>query len=162
MDSSPPGSSVHGILQARILEWVAISFSRGSSQPRDHTLAFRMAGGFFITEPPGKPPLSWFCHSSYTYPFIHRSEINTHIYFSSLFSTRNICPTGLGKGRRSILWLHQEENAFQHMFSIGALINLSLPCVSSCQAFNHPHINRTDMQQNDSSLKTEFKYRLIW
>ena len=37
MDSSPPGSSVHGILQARILEWVAISFSRESSQPRDQT-----------------------------------------------------------------------------------------------------------------------------
>ena len=35
MDCSPPGSSVHGILQARILEWVAISFSRGSSQPTD-------------------------------------------------------------------------------------------------------------------------------
>ena len=35
MGFSPPGSSVHGILQARILEWVAISFSRGSSQPRD-------------------------------------------------------------------------------------------------------------------------------
>ena len=35
MDCSPPGSSVHGILQARILEWVAISFSRGSSQPKD-------------------------------------------------------------------------------------------------------------------------------
>ena len=35
MDYSPPGSSVHGILQARILEWVAISISRGSSQPRD-------------------------------------------------------------------------------------------------------------------------------
>ena len=35
MDCSPPGSSVHGFLQARILEWVAISFSRGSSQPRD-------------------------------------------------------------------------------------------------------------------------------
>ena len=35
MDCSPPGSSVHGILQARILEWVAISFSRGLSQPRD-------------------------------------------------------------------------------------------------------------------------------
>ena len=37
MDCSPAGSSVHGILQARILEWVAISFSRGSSQPRDRT-----------------------------------------------------------------------------------------------------------------------------
>ena len=33
----PPGSSVHGILQARILEWVAISYSRGSSRPRDQT-----------------------------------------------------------------------------------------------------------------------------
>ena len=37
MDSSLPGSAVHGIFQARILEWAAISFSRGSSQPRDWT-----------------------------------------------------------------------------------------------------------------------------
>ena len=37
MDCNPPGSSVHGLLQARTLEWVAISFSRGSSQPRDWT-----------------------------------------------------------------------------------------------------------------------------
>ena len=37
MDCSPPGYSVHGIFQARILEWVAISFSRGSSRPRDQT-----------------------------------------------------------------------------------------------------------------------------
>ena len=37
MDSSLPGSAVHGIFQARILEWAAISFSRGSSQPRDQT-----------------------------------------------------------------------------------------------------------------------------
>ena len=36
-DCSPPGSSIHGILQARILSWVAIPFSRGSSWPRDHT-----------------------------------------------------------------------------------------------------------------------------
>ena len=37
MDRSLPGSSVHGILQARILEWGAVPFSRGSSQPRDRT-----------------------------------------------------------------------------------------------------------------------------
>ena len=37
MDCTLPGSSAHGILQARVLEWVAISFSRGSSQPRDRT-----------------------------------------------------------------------------------------------------------------------------
>ena len=40
MDCSPPGSSVHGILQARILEWAAIFCSRGSSRPRDQTHIF--------------------------------------------------------------------------------------------------------------------------
>ena len=40
MDHIPPGSSVYGILQVRILEWVAISFSRGSSRPRDRTHVF--------------------------------------------------------------------------------------------------------------------------
>ena len=39
-DRSPPGSSTHGIFQEKMLEWVAISFSRGSSQPRDLTLIF--------------------------------------------------------------------------------------------------------------------------
>ena len=48
MDCSPPGSPVHGILQARILEWVAISFSRGSYRPRDQTQVSCTAGGFFI------------------------------------------------------------------------------------------------------------------
>ena len=47
MDCSPPGSSVHGILQARILEWVAISFSRESSQPRNQTQVSCIAGRFF-------------------------------------------------------------------------------------------------------------------
>ena len=47
MDCSPPGSSVHGIFQARGLEWVAISFSRGSSQPRDRTCVSRTAGRRF-------------------------------------------------------------------------------------------------------------------
>ena len=49
MDCSLPGSSVRGILQAKILEWVAISFSRGSSQPRDRTWVSRAAGRFFTT-----------------------------------------------------------------------------------------------------------------
>ena len=47
MDCSPPGSSVHEIFQARILEWVAISFSRESSQPRDQSRVFCTAGRFF-------------------------------------------------------------------------------------------------------------------
>ena len=44
---SPPGSTVHGILQARILEWLAIPFSRDSSQPRYPTWVSRIAGRFF-------------------------------------------------------------------------------------------------------------------
>ena len=62
MDCSLPGSSVHGILQARILEWVSMSSSRGSSRPRDQRdqtaslTSPALAGGFFTTSvPPGKP-----------------------------------------------------------------------------------------------------------
>ena len=47
MDCSLPGSSIHEIFQARILEWVTISFSRRSSQPRDWTQVFRMVGRHF-------------------------------------------------------------------------------------------------------------------
>ena len=47
MDYSPTGSSIHGILQARILEWVAIPFSRGSSQSRDRSQVSCIAGQIF-------------------------------------------------------------------------------------------------------------------
>ena len=47
IDDSPPGSPVPGILQARILEWVAILSSRASSLPRDGTQVSRIAGRFF-------------------------------------------------------------------------------------------------------------------
>ena len=68
MDCSLPGSSVHGILQARILEWVAMLFSTGSSQPRDQTQVSCIAGRFFIVwatrEAPRRPLVitySFFC-----------------------------------------------------------------------------------------------------
>ena len=51
MDCSPPGSSVYGVLQARILQWVAIPFCKRSSQPSNQTQVSRIAGGFF--EPSG-------------------------------------------------------------------------------------------------------------
>ena len=54
MHCSPSSSAVHGIFQAIILQWVAISFSRGSSWLRDWTHVSCLAGGFFSTEPPGK------------------------------------------------------------------------------------------------------------
>ena len=61
MDCSPPGSSLHGILQARVLEWVAISFSRGSSRLRDRTRISCAAGRRFnlwVTSLTQLPPLT--------------------------------------------------------------------------------------------------------
>ena len=83
MDCSPPGSSVHGIFQPRILEWVAISFSRSFSWPRDQTWVSRIAGRFFpvlathstlymVTSPLASPhPVSWLLPYSTVLP--HRS-----------------------------------------------------------------------------------------
>ena len=69
MDHSPPGSSVHGILQARILVWVAMTSSRVSSRPRDETrisYVSCMAGRFFTAELLGKLEyylaIKKFCH----------------------------------------------------------------------------------------------------
>ena len=56
MDCNPPGSSVRGILQAIILELVAIPFSRGSSQPRDRIWVSCIVGRFFTDFPPRKKP----------------------------------------------------------------------------------------------------------
>ena len=59
-DCSPPGSFVYETLQARILEWVAMTYSRGSSQPRDKICISCVSSikvRFFTTEPPSKPTL---------------------------------------------------------------------------------------------------------
>ena len=71
MDYSLPGSSVRGILQARILEWVAISYSRGSSRPKDRTQVSCVAGRFFTVwatreAPPPPPKKQW--------PFVFDSD----------------------------------------------------------------------------------------
>ena len=55
----PVDYTVHGILQAKILEWVAFPFSRGSSQPRDQTQVSRVAGDSLPAEPQGKAQEYW-------------------------------------------------------------------------------------------------------
>ena len=69
MDCSLPGSSIHGIFQARVLAWVAISFSRGSSRPRDWTQVSRVScrQTLYHSDPPGKRDCQIFkprCNSS--------------------------------------------------------------------------------------------------
>ena len=70
---SLPGFSIHGILQARILQWVAISFSRGSSPPRDQIHFSCTAGIFFTTEPPRKSNIAVMDVKSVLPPFSRRS-----------------------------------------------------------------------------------------
>ena len=60
MDCRPPGSSVYGILQARILEWVAIPFSRGSSQPRDRTQVSALQAESLLPSEPQEKPSAYF------------------------------------------------------------------------------------------------------
>ena len=94
MDCSPPGSSVCGILQARILEWVAISSSRGSSWPKDRTQVSFVsctAGGFFTTESLDKPLLASTLGQKDTHCYILSCRCENSLTLpSSLFSTR--CP----------------------------------------------------------------------
>ena len=75
VDCSPPGSSVHGISQARILERVAISFSQGSFQPRDWIHISCIASGFFTTEPPGESLFHSGC-----------INLHSHQWFTSILS----------------------------------------------------------------------------
>ena len=86
MHCSPPGSSVHGILQARILEWVAMPSSRGSSWPRDRScISFdsSIADRFLNPEPLGKP----------------RICVHTHIFW---------CPKALPRPRNTIMLVSRE------------------------------------------------------
>ena len=73
MDCSPPGSSAHGILQARILAWVAMPSSRGSSQPRDQTCISYVSsiGRWVLYHNLGRPAISTFAFSRVSYSWDH-------------------------------------------------------------------------------------------
>ena len=104
MDYSPPGSSVHGISQARILEWVAIFFSRGSSQPRDQNWISCIAGRFFTIwatrEAPGD---------------------RTQLKITWYSRVKCPCPPGLSNN----LYVPQKANAATDM----ALVQITEACV---------------------------------
>ena len=70
MDCSPPGPSAHGILQARMLEWVAVPSSRGSSQPSIKPTSPALDGGLLTTEPPGKPIIRGLTWNKYCFLFL--------------------------------------------------------------------------------------------
>ena len=100
---SPPGPSVHGILQARILEWVAMPSSRGSSQPRDRThisCVSCVVIRFFSAEPGGKPTtyhISFYSLFSFLPELLLKSSLLASIIltFSNLFFLTSFLPNAL-------------------------------------------------------------------
>ena len=103
MDCSLPGSSVHGSLQARILEWVVIPFSRGSSQPRDWTWVFCITGRFFTLLNTGEAPTAynnlqwniiykstetlteyWYWHNTANHLYFKLKKVKKSLVFRSL------------------------------------------------------------------------------
>ena len=103
MDCSLPGSSVHRLLQVRILEWVAMPSSRGSSQLKDQTMCttcnLHWQAGSLPLAPPGKPMLKWV---SYPAPSHHemRCPIKARrwysYYFLWVYFSNNVCSMEVG------------------------------------------------------------------
>ena len=88
MDCSLPGYSVHGILQARILEWVAISFSGGSSWWRNWTQVSCIAGGFFINWATRE---AWSSSDIEVYLLISKHGLTSHCIINTVLLTVEIC-----------------------------------------------------------------------
>ena len=95
-DCSLPGSSIHGIFKARVLVWVAISFSRGSSWPRDWTWVSRFAGRHFTIWTTREAPgfvnvvyhIDWFADIEPSLPLWNKSKlIMVYDLFNVLFSS---------------------------------------------------------------------------
>ena len=83
MDCSLPGFSIHGIFQARVLEWVAISFSRGSSQPRNQTWVSCIAGRHFTlwaTREALRIPLKAYFKSYELFPRSSQPDTNSNYW----------------------------------------------------------------------------------
>ena len=99
MDSSLPGSSVHGVLQERVLELVAIPSSRGSSQPKEWTCVSCIAGRFFTTGPLGKPILALLVKAKYQIKICYLNVYCLEKTSSYVLSYGYIVPVG----RRRIL-----------------------------------------------------------
>ena len=131
MDCSLSGSSVHGIFQARVLEWVAISFSRASSRRRvepESLSSPALPGGFFATVPPSLPitPICYLRTAVLTPTPV--SAMCICIYISSIHpSTQGAFPAGRG---------HRDKNTDSHH---PILPSFCLASLSAAGVMNLPH-----------------------
>ena len=141
---SPPGSSVHGILQAKILQWVAILFSRGSSQPRDQTQVSCIAGRFFTVWTTWEAP---------------------RYFRRTLFSRK--------WGRRSFICHDQSSFPSRMWFRSKARRRLCFHLSKPLQGEPHPHRHRVSpvtspeereqvFDPSDSLIKSLFKFNFYF
>ena len=121
MDCSPPGSSVHGIFQASVLEWAAISFSRWLSWPRDRTWVSWTAGRFFTDWATRKPSRKAIAYWQYCDSFRRTAKESSHTY-ACIHSPSNALPIQAAKWHsaefpvlysRSLLVIHFK---YSHMY----------------------------------------------
>ena len=98
VDCSLPSSSVHGILQARILEWVAVSFSRGSSRPKDRTRVSCIGGRHFNLWATREAPWKWYKIQISVFVNFHWNT-STHLFACCLWLLASnvcwVCITGI-------------------------------------------------------------------
>ena len=129
MDCSLPGSSVHGTFQARILEWVAISSSRGSSQPRDqiHSLfsLLHWQVDSLPLAPPGKP------RPSSKKNFTLKNNLSTHFFTHSFTLYGEIMDQMLDwnyrvkkKNSKTVIQWKSYDRRWERMFSRGDMVNI--------------------------------------
>ena len=130
MDCSLPGSSTYGILQARILEWVAISFSRGSSWPRDQTCISYIKGRFFTLWATKEARLfSFSLENSKTLLFSFAGDSSVNLGDTLLLKINSVC----------FIDSNPLEEGKHKCFSIG-LIHLPIKC-----GFRNIHIGLTSV-----------------
>ena len=150
----PMDYTVHGILQARILEWVAFPFSRGSSQPRDQTQVSHIAGGFFTSWAPRCVIIKVLLVSQLASPALWEESLN-------VTAESILCPSpwhcGVAPGRSSFttskylsLWL-SVSSPYMMPFFFSCLENLNT-CDSSFLMVRHTSFSR-DIRVSFFSLK---------
>ena len=124
MDCSPPASSVHVILQAKIQEWVAIPFSRGSSWPRDQTQVSRIAGRFFtIWATREALPLLYYCDIVGI-----SSKGEWFLFFGKYSLVWTVCPLSLGRVKPA-----GESIMAKGWIKIAKVDKVGRRCYSRCQ-----------------------------
>ena len=121
MDSSPPGSPVHGILQARILEWVAMPSSRGSSRARDQTSTclrlLHWQTGSLPLAPPGKPVAITYRPLNQFWTLYSRMKNCLGLPQSSFPAVSLMSPLDLCSSLETNLNFHQEPLELFHLYS---------------------------------------------